>query len=444
MKVDNIQFVLILAWHMRSKNLKTLLRNRNVFILITGQIISLFGSAIQRFALSLYLLDLTGSASIFATILALSMIPIVIFAPIAGMIADRADKRKVMIGLDIVSAIVIVGYLAIVLANQDQALIVASVMMILSAVSTVYQATVTASLPALVDENDLLATNGLVYQVSSLANFLGPILAGVLYGLFGIKVILIVNAISFFASALLECALKIPHRSQHQNQGIIGIFREDMQTSYRYLRTQNPIVLRMIMTAGLFNLFMVPLFSVGAPYIIKVTLGFSSQVYGLVEGIIALGMIIGAFLISMRPRLLGVTHVHRLLYGISGAMLMMGGAIFLSQQGLSTVMSLVIFTLAGLAIMLVLGIANVITNTYVQLQTEREMLGKISAFGAAFATICIPFGQLLFGGGLEWLSTQVPLLISVFALATFGVTLLVRYNSKTIQRATVATKVNRR
>lgn len=440
MKVDNIQFALILAWHKRSKNLKTLFRNRNVFILITGQIISLFGSAIQRFALSLYLLDLTGSASIFATILALSMIPIVIFAPIAGMIADRADKRKVMIGLDIVSAIVIVGYLAIVLANHDQALIVATVMMILSAVSTIYQATVTASLPGLVDENDLLATNGLVYQVSSLANFLGPILAGVLYGLFGIKVILIVNAISFCASALLECALKIPHFPQNHNKGIMGIFREDMQTSYRYLRTQNPIVLRMIMTAGLFNLFMVPLFSVGAPYIIKVTLGFSSQVYGFVEGIIALGMIIGAFLISMRPRLLGVTHVHRLLYGISGAMLMMGGAIFLSQHGLSTVMSLVIFTLAGLAIMLVLGIANVITNTYVQLQTEREMLGKISAFGAAFATVCIPFGQLLFGGGLEWLNTRVPLLISVFALATFGVTLLVRYNSQMIQRA----KANRR
>lgn len=412
--------------------MKTIVRNRNVFILITGQIISLFGSAIQRFALSLYLLDLTGSASIFATILALSMIPIVIFAPIAGMIADRADKRKVMIGLDLVSALVIVGYLAIVLTGQDEAFIVAGVMMVLSAVSTIYQATVTASLPVLVDETELLATNGLVYQVSSLANFLGPILAGVLYGLFGIKVILLMNAISFFASALLECALKIPHTRQLKKQGIVRLFREDMQASYQYLRSKNPIVLRMIMTAGLFNLFMVPLFSVGAPYIIKITLGLSSQVYGIVEGVIALGMIIGAFCISFRPRLLAVTQVHRLLYGISLAMVLMGGSLLLVDYGVPVVFSLLIFMVGGMAIMFILGVANVITNTYVQLQTEREMLGKISAFGAAFATVCIPFGQLLFGGGLEKFSNQIPLLISVFALATFCVTLLVRHNSRAI------------
>ncbi|MGL5917071.1 MAG: MFS transporter, partial [Culicoidibacterales bacterium] len=126
--------------------MKTVLQNRNVLILITGQIISLFGSAIQRFALSLYLLDLTGSASIFATILALSMIPIVIFAPIAGMIADRANKRKVMISLDLVSAAVILCYLLLISWHQDQVAVIALVMIILSAVSTIYQATVTASL----------------------------------------------------------------------------------------------------------------------------------------------------------------------------------------------------------------------------------------------------------------------------------------------------------
>ena len=65
------------------------LYDKNFNILVLGQIISLFGSSIQRFALSLYLLDLTGSASVFATILAISMIPVVLISPIAGMLADR-------------------------------------------------------------------------------------------------------------------------------------------------------------------------------------------------------------------------------------------------------------------------------------------------------------------------------------------------------------------
>ena len=61
------------------------LYDKNFNILVLGQIISLFGSSIQRFALSLYLLDLTGSASVFATILAISMIPVVLISPIAGI-----------------------------------------------------------------------------------------------------------------------------------------------------------------------------------------------------------------------------------------------------------------------------------------------------------------------------------------------------------------------
>ncbi|MGL5915911.1 MAG: MFS transporter, partial [Culicoidibacterales bacterium] len=96
--------------------------------------------------------------------------------------------------------------------------------------------------------------------------------------------------------------------------------------------------------------------------------------------------------------------------------------------------SLVIFTIGGMGIMLILGIANVITNTYVQVQTSREMLGKVSAFGAAFATVCIPLGQLLFGASLELFNHQVALLVAFFALATAFVTIIVRQNSQAIKQ----------
>lgn len=85
------------------------LYDKNFNILVLGQIISLFGSSIQRFALSLYLLDLTGSASVFATILAISMIPVVLISPIAGMLADRGDKKKLMVLLDVLSAVLLMA-----------------------------------------------------------------------------------------------------------------------------------------------------------------------------------------------------------------------------------------------------------------------------------------------------------------------------------------------
>ena len=61
------------------------MKNKNFIIIVIGQIISLFGNAIQRFSMSLYLLEFTGSTAVFSTILAISTIPYIIFAPISGL-----------------------------------------------------------------------------------------------------------------------------------------------------------------------------------------------------------------------------------------------------------------------------------------------------------------------------------------------------------------------
>lgn len=75
------------------------MKNKNFIIMVISQIISLFGNAIQRFCMSLYILDLTGSAAVFARILAISTIPYVLFAPIAGLIADTVNRKKIMVFL---------------------------------------------------------------------------------------------------------------------------------------------------------------------------------------------------------------------------------------------------------------------------------------------------------------------------------------------------------
>lgn len=68
--------------------------NQNFNLVLIGQIISLFGSAIQRFSISLYLLELTGSPAIYSAILALSMLPYIFLAPVAGMTADSFNRKK--------------------------------------------------------------------------------------------------------------------------------------------------------------------------------------------------------------------------------------------------------------------------------------------------------------------------------------------------------------
>ena len=69
--------------------------NKNFTLLVIGHIISLFGNAMLRFSLSLYVLDTTGSASAFATILAISMIPTILLSPVGGVLADRMSRRHI-------------------------------------------------------------------------------------------------------------------------------------------------------------------------------------------------------------------------------------------------------------------------------------------------------------------------------------------------------------
>lgn len=407
------------------------MKNRNFMILVIGQVISLFGSAIQRFSLSLYLLDRTGSAGLFATMLAISTLPYILFAPVAGVLVDRGNRRNIMVVLDLISSVFVGGYAFLLMSGMEHISYIAVLMFALSAIATIYQPAVTASIPMLVEEKELVRANGIVQQVSSLANFLGPIFAGVLYGFWGIQVILILNAVSFFASAMMELYLKIPHQKREEKRNSWSVFISEIKEGTEYLTKKNLTVLRMIATAGLFNLFLVPVFSVGAPYIIKITLSMSDQAYGIAEGVIALGMILGGAIMSIWPHILRMNRVYVLLYGSCISMLIMGLSILLKQFGATGgFISYMSFTFFGMIVMLILGMINVVTAGYVQMVVPREMMGKITAASSAFATLCVPLGQVIYGAMIERFSTHMVILVTAAAVASFFVTLLVRYNVK--------------
>jgi len=413
------------------------MKNKNYIILVIGQIISLFGSSIQRFSLSLYLLDITGSPVIFANILAFSMMPYVVFAPIAGFVADRFNRKNVMVVLDLSSGFIVTTYAIFLLQGKDHYIMVAVVMILLSITSALYGPAVTASIPQVVSKNKLVQANGIVQQISSMSNLLGPILAGVCYGLWGIRVIIIINAISFFFSAFLEMFMHIPSihktKSNIKSSPIHVIYQETTET-YGFLKRDNPIILRMILIAGLYNLFLVPIFSIGAPYIIKITLNMSSQVYGLSEGFIALGMILGGFMISMRPKLITIERIYYVLFPTCISLLLMALALMIpTEDYVFRWFSLIAFTLGGSSIMLALGISNVISASYVQQAIPLNMMGKISAFSTAFATICIPLGQIIFGQFIEISQGKMGGILLGAMAVNFGATLLVKWNVNQIK-----------
>lgn len=417
------------------------MKNKNFIIIVIGQIISLFGNAIQRFSMSLYLLEFTGSTATFANILAISTIPYILFAPIAGRLSDNINRKKIMVYLDLFCSILIGVYAFILLRGNDSALIVGTVMFMLSVCATLYGPAVTASIPQIVEEDKLTSANGVINQVGSIVNFVGPILAGILYGLLGIKVIVMVNAVSFFASAIMEMFLDIPDavKDNSANENEIAVDRNsekilsmdfvkksfiDMKESFVYLKREKKIVLGIIASYALCNIFLVPILSIVAPYFINVFLGLPSEVFGIVEAICVLGMILGGFWISVKPNMFSMKKVHYTYFPMIAGVIVMStlGFIKLNNYALAG-----IFALGGLAIMLSLSLSNVLTLTFIQKQVPGEMLGRVSAFSTAVATISVAPGQLLFGQVID-MGIPIGTILLVSAIFNVGLMFFIKWN----------------
>ena len=409
------------------------MRNKNFIIIVIGQIISLFGNAIQRFSMSLYLLEFTGSTAAFANILAISTIPYILFAPIAGRLSDKINRKKVMVYLDLFCSILIGVYALILLRGRDSELIVAIVMFMLSVCYTLYGPAVVSSIPQIVEEDKLTSANGIINQVGSVVNFLGPILAGVLYGLVGIKLIVIINAISFLVSAIMELFLDIPDVARADeatdNGKVLSIdFIKksfiDMGHSFVYLKKEKKIILGIIASYALCNIFLVPILSIVAPYFINILLALPSQVYGVVEGICVLGMILGGFWISIKPKMFLMKKVHyTYIPMIVGVTLMATlGFIRLNNYVLAG-----LFGISGMAIMLSLSLSNVLTLTFIQQEVPSDMLGRVSAFSTAVATISVAPGQLLFGQVID-MGIHIGVILIITAIVNIGLIAFVKWN----------------
>lgn len=441
------------------------MKNKNFIIIVIGQIISLFGNAIQRFSMSLYLLEFTGSTAAFANILAISTIPYILFAPIAGMLSDNVNRKKIMVYLDLFCSILIGGYAFVVFSGNDHKLIVAAVMFMLSICYTLYGPAVTASIPQVVDEEKLTSANGIISQVGSVVNFLGPILAGILYGIVGIKLIVIINAISFFASAVMEMFLDIPDvvkdldkkdlnsdtniadmeiastveitRSKDQNTKNSKVLSVrfikdsfmDMYKTFKYLSKKKKVVLGIIASYALCNIFLVPVLTILAPYFINIFLGLPSQIYGIVEGIFVLGMIIGGFWISIKPKMFSMKKVHYTYFPMIAGVLLMSslGAVKANNYVLA-----VLFGISGMAIMMSLSLSNVLTLTFIQKEVPLEMLGKVSAFSTAIATISVAPGQLLYGQIIE-AGIPIGIILLITAAANIGLIIFVKWNVRELK-----------
>lgn len=396
--------------------------NRNFTMMIIGQIISLFGNAILRFVLPLYVLDATGNAAIFGGILALSMIPTVLLSPIGGVIADRFPRQRIMYVLDFATAALVAAFLLVFGAGGGVAA-VAVMMMLLSVIQACYQPSVMSAIPLLSSDENLMAANGVAMQVQAVSTLLGPILGGILYARVGVFPILAASAVCFFASAILELFIRIPYEKPGRTGGAVTQIRSDLGDALHFLRREKPQLWGFLFIMAAINLFLSALFIVGLPYLIKTFLGLSAELYSYAEAALGLGSILGGLLSVVMAKRMAFRQSY-LLVGVTAIlMLPIVLALALGLAPLATYGIIVVCVLVGMGCS---ALFSIFAQTYLQQQTPTPLLGKVSSFVSAICVCAMPLGQAMYGvlfeaaGSGVWMVVAFGMAVSLALTAVTG------------------------
>ena len=389
---------------------------RDFTLVVIGQIISLFGNAIVRFALPLYLLRQTGSAALFGAVGAAAFIPAALCAPIGGVVADRVNKRNIMVALDFSTAGLILAF-TLLLDRVPLVPLMIACLMLLYGIAGAYQPAVQASIPLLAQADQLTRANAVINMVSTLSGLLGPIIGGVLFASFGVRPILWVSIGCFTLSAAMELLIRIPHRPRAAAGGVLATVGQDLREGWRFIRREQPVFLSVVAVLALFNLVLSAALIVGIPVAVVQVLGMSDTRLGLTQGAMGLGGIFGGILIAC---LGGRLRLRQGSWGLLAAGLTAAGMAAALLPGIPPDAAYWVVTAMSFAIMVLSTALTVLLCAAVQRQTPPELLGKVMALIMAAANCASPLGQAAYGALLESCPAYAVLLGAAAAAAAIA------------------------
>lgn len=396
------------------------LLHKDFILVVIGQIISLFGNAIVRFALPLYLLSVTGSAALFGITSACSVIPGIILTPIGGIIADRVNKRNIMVILDFSTSALMVCFLILMGKVNLIALLIVT-LMILYGIQGTYQPSVQASIPVLTTEKTLLTANAVINMVSTLSNILGPVLGGVLYGIWGIKSILFLAIICFFVSAVMEIFIHIPYVKRKSESSFLSIAVHDFKESLIFISHKKPIISKIIVILTLLNLFQTSLLLVAMPVVTTQTFGMSEKMYGYGSGAVALGGLIGGLLTGILADKLKFYKNYLFLLFATLSMFPISLMIYFKSNPLLSTCIMIpccAFMVASATIFMIQMMS------FVQSQTPQHLVGKVISCVLTLSMCAQPIGQVIYGGLIERFSNYIHLIFLITGLICVNITFI--------------------
>ena len=402
---------------------KEKLFTRNFTLLILGQVSSLTGNYTLKFALSMYVLEQTGSASIFAGMLSAALLPTVLLSPFGGILADRANRKHIMVALDALSGLSVLAA-GLLLPLGRELWVIGALLVLLSVLAAFESPTVQACVPQMVSPQNLVQGNAVVSQVSAVTSLVTPFLGSLFYTAFGIGPVFAAAVVCFWLTALLECMIHLEYQKPPRTAGIGAIVREDLAVSSHFLRWEQPDILKLLLLAALAGMFVSGTAVVGFPYLVRTVLGLSATYYGAAESAMGAAAILGSLCAGLLGKKLRVRDMAAIFLSF-GLSLFPIGFSFLLPVGRMARYGVLLFFFC--VCQLGVCIFSTYAITLIQQRTPEQLMGKVMSCVFTLSMCAQPVGQMVYGAlfdcfsdSVYWVLIPTGMLICLIAVASRG------------------------
>lgn len=366
---------------------------RSYILFWLGQLVSLLGSSIAGFVIIWWITLQTESAVYLSIASLVGFAPIVILSPLAGVLADRWNRKGLIATADLLQALTTVALIFLFWSNVVSIWLILVLLGLRGVFQAFHMPTVSAIVPTMVPKEKLSRMNGLNFLFTGAVNLVGPIVAALLLEFWSISQILWIDAVTFLIAIVPLLYISIPSVRKKQEQ---TSFRREFGEGLAFVRNARGFMPLIILSTAL-NFLIAPLDTL-LPYFVRFDHFGGVEDLAFVFAFVQGGMLAGGLLMSVikgfkKKRMIVMAlfiYVFFLVYAF----------VALTPTGLIWFMAI-----GGLIMLFCIPIVNVLYMTIIQTVVPMEMQGRVNSVDMALSNAARPFGMIISGPIAEFMGT---------------------------------------
>ncbi len=362
---------------------------KRYIFLWSAQLFSIMGSAVVNFAITWWITVLTGSATLLSIGIFIYVLPMAFLTPVAGVLADRWSRKKLVAIADSLQALTTVWIILLFIFGAANPIVV----MVITGFRGIFQAfhvpTINAITPTMVPKDKISRMNGFNYLFSSLISIVGPVLGALLYEAFqgDISLILWIDVITFIIAFIPLLITKIPVVERSPIEEKKDSFLFEFKTGIKTIKLI-PGLLTLLLLSMLLNFLLMP-FNVLLPYYVEVLHDGSAADFAFVMVFFQIGMVLGALLTSVKKEWKSKVFTY------FGSLIVI--TVMLSGYTFAPKGSFLFLGIGNFVVGFLLPIANTIYMTIIQTTVPNDKMGRVISIDQSISSLIAPFGALISG-----------------------------------------------